>query len=264
MNDNSLRMCTECGTQYPDNYSDNVCIICADERQSVPQSGQTWTTHEKLLEKHSVKIKKINDQLYEFTVNPRFSIGQRALFVISEQGNIMWDCIPLLDEGVIEFIKSKGGLKAIAISHPHYYSIMKMWAETFDCKILIHGGDKQWVVNGGNSVEYWSGRELDLWDTLKLHNIGGHFDGSSIIEIPWMSEKGTLLIGDTMYLSPSLKHFAIMRSYPNRIPLPISEIKRIETRFENISFDTIYGFYSYQNVEKNAKEVLRNSIARYQ
>ncbi|MGG5210072.1 hypothetical protein ACQWU4_14165 [Chryseobacterium sp. MIQD13] len=264
MESNTLRMCTECGTQYPDSYTGNVCIICADERQSVPQSGQSWTTHDKLLENHSVKIKKINDNLYEFTVNPRFSIGQRALFVISEHGNLMWDCIPLIDEGVIEFIKSKGGLKTIALSHPHYYSIMRMWAETFDCKILIHENDKEWVVNRGNSVEYWSGEELELWDTLKLHNIGGHFDGSSIIEIPWMSENGTLLIGDTMYLSPSMKHFAIMRSYPNRIPLPLSEIKKIENRFENIRFDTIYGFYSYQNVEKNAKEILKDSISKYQ
>ncbi|KMQ60644.1 hypothetical protein ACM40_12825 [Chryseobacterium sp. BLS98] len=264
MKSNTLRMCTECGTQYPDSYPGNVCIICEDERQSVPQSGQSWTTHDKLLEKHSVKIKKINDNLYEFTVNPRFSIGQRALFIISENGNIMWDCIPLLDEGVIEFIKSKGGLRKIALSHPHYYSIMRMWAETFDCSVLIHEKDKEWVVNGGNSVEYWSGDQTELWNGLKIHNIGGHFDGSSVIEIPWMNEKGTLLIGDTMYLSPSLKHFAVMRSYPNRIPLPLSEIKKIEKRFENINFDAIYGFYSYQNVEKEAKEILRSSFSRYQ
>ncbi|CAH0281791.1 hypothetical protein [Chryseobacterium sp. Bi04] len=135
--DNKLKMCAECGTQYPESYTDNACIICEDERQAVPQSGQSWISHEKLLEEHSVKIKKINNNLYEFVVNPRFSIGQRALFVISEDGNILWNCIPLLDEGVVEFIKSKGGLKAIAISHPHYYSIMKMWAEAFNSKIYI-------------------------------------------------------------------------------------------------------------------------------
>ena len=30
--------------------------------------------------------------------------------------------VPLSDEPAIEFIKSKGGLKAIAFSHPHFYS----------------------------------------------------------------------------------------------------------------------------------------------
>lgn len=264
MNNTSLKVCTECGTQYPENYSGNNCMICEDERQAVPQSGQSWTTYEQLLEKHSVKIKKMNDRLYEFVVNPRFSIGQRALFVISESGNLLWDCIPLIDDEVIEFIQSKGGLKGIAISHPHYYSMMRMWAEAFNSTIYIHEKDKEWVVNGGNSVEYWKGDHMNLWDRLKLHNIGGHFDGSSILEIPEMSEKGTLLIGDTMYLSPSMKHFATMRSYPNRIPLPLSEVKRIEKRFDEISFDTIYGFYSYQNVEKNAKEVVKNSFSKYE
>lgn len=263
MNDNHLKMCTECGIQYPENYKSNLCIICDDERQAVPQSGQLWTTHEKLLENHSIKIKKLNDNLYELLVNPKFSIGQRALFVLSENGNILWDCIPLLDEATIEFIKGKGGLKAIAFSHPHYYSNMKMWAEAFNCKVYIHEKDKEWVVNGGDFVEYWNGKDLSLWDQLKLHNIGGHFEGSSIIQIPWMSETGALLIGDTMYLSPSMKHFATMRSYPNRIPLPLNEIKRIEKRFEEISYDTIYGFYSYQNVEKTAKEIVRSSFDKY-
>ncbi|ASK32165.1 MBL fold metallo-hydrolase [Chryseobacterium sp. T16E-39] len=230
----------------------------------MPQSGQTWTTHEKLLEKHSVKIKKINEHLYELLVNPGFSIGQRALLILSESGNILWDCIPLLDEGLVEFINTKGGLKAIAFSHPHYYSNMKMWAETFNCTIYIHENDRQWVANGGDFIEYWPGNQLELWDQLKLHNIGGHFEGSSIIEIPWMSENGTLLIGDTMYLSPSMKHFATMRSYPNRIPLPLHEIRRIEKRFEEIQYDTIYGFYPYQNVNNNAKEIVRSSFAAYQ
>ncbi|WBV56173.1 hypothetical protein PFY10_18420 [Chryseobacterium daecheongense] len=263
MNDNHLKMCTECGIQYPESYQGNLCLICNDERQSVPQSGQSWTAHEKLLEKHSIKIKKLNNNLYELVVNPRFSIGQRALLVLSKNGNILWDCIPLLDEAAIAFINSKGGLKAIAFSHPHYYSNMKMWADTFNSKIYIHQNDKEWVVNGGDFVEYWTGHQLNLWNQLKLHNIGGHFEGSSVIEIPWMSENGTLLIGDTMYLSPSMNHFATMRSYPNRIPLPLNEIKRIEKRFEEINYDTIYGFYSYQNVEKNAREVVEKSFSRY-
>lgn len=264
MNHNHLKVCTACGTQYPEDHTENKCIICEDERQAVPQSGQSWTTHEKLLEKHSVKIKKINDKLYEFLVNPTFSIGQRAFLIISENGNVLWDCIPLLDEGAIEFIKSKGGLEAIAFSHPHYYSNMRMWAEAFNCKIYIHEKDQEWVVSKGSYIEYWNGDYIELWDQLKLHHIGGHFEGSSVIEIPWMSENGILLIGDTMYLSPSMKHFATMRSYPNRIPLPLNEIRRIEKRFDEITFDTIYGFYSYQNVENNAKEIVRSSFEKYQ
>jgi hypothetical protein len=78
-----------------------------------------------------------------------------------------------------------------------------------------------------------------------------------------MSVKGTILSGDTVYLSLSKKHYAIMYSYPNRIPLPISEIKRIKKRFESLEFDSIYGFFSYQNVIGTARELLETSLNRY-
>jgi hypothetical protein len=63
---------------------------------------------------------------------PSFAIGQRALLVLTPSGNILWDCIALINEPTIEFIKSKGGLKAIAFSHPHYYTTMNEWAERFN------------------------------------------------------------------------------------------------------------------------------------
>jgi len=71
---------------------------------------------------------------------------------------VLWDCIPLLDELVIEFIKSKGGLKAIAFSHPHFYSNMHEWAETFDCPVYIHQNDEQHIMVKGERIRLWPGR----------------------------------------------------------------------------------------------------------
>lgn len=260
---NDPKLCTTCGTQFPLNSDIEICSICAEERQYVPRSGQSWTTHRQLLKNHTNKIVQLNDNLYEIVIEPSFAIGQRAFLVLSESGNVLWDCIPLLDEKTINFINSKGGIKAIAISHPHYYSNMNDWAETFNCSIYIHKKDAPYIANFGNRVLLWEGNEKIVWDDLKLINIGGHFDGSSVMIISSMSKDGTMLTGDTMYLSLSKKHFAIMYSYPNRIPLPISEIKRIKERLNAISFDTIYGFYSYQNVIGNAKEILKISFERY-
>src|SRR5699024_8297664 len=124
--------------------------------------------------------------------------GQRALFILSNEGNILWDCFPLLTEGTVEFIKSKGGLDAIAFSHPHYYSNMNHWAETFNCPIYIHHKDEEWIMNKGSHVSLWEGYEKPLWDDMRLINIGGHFPGSSILRAPSLSEKGTIFYGDTL------------------------------------------------------------------
>ena len=42
-------------------------------------------------------------------MKPAFGIAQRALLVESPGGNVLWDCLPLLDE-MAAFVESRGGL----------------------------------------------------------------------------------------------------------------------------------------------------------
>src|SRR5207249_6364918 len=62
-------------------------------------------------------------------IDPPFAIGQRALFARSAGGNLLWDCVPLLDPAVEECFQALGGISAIAISHPHYYASMVQRSE---------------------------------------------------------------------------------------------------------------------------------------
>jgi hypothetical protein len=256
-------ICSTCGTSYPEDLIPETCTICLDERQWVPPGGQSWTKPEELLAKHSVKLNRLQDRLYEMEINPMFAIGQRALLVLSEEGNVLWDCIPLLDEMAIEFIKSKGGLKAIAFSHPHFYSNMNEWAAVFNCPVYIHEKDEQHIMVKGKHVCLWSGNEMQLWDGMRLINMGGHFEGSSIIHVPFLSKAGTIICGDTLFLSPNKKHFSVVYSSPNRIPLPLAEMKRIKKRFDQIPFDSFYGYIKTQNLNKDVKRILETSMERY-
>ena len=176
---------------------------------------------------------------------------------------MLWDCIPLLDELTIEFIKSKGGLKAICFSHPHFYSNMNNWAETFNCPIYIHENDAEHIMSKSEHIKLWQGNEWELWDGIKIMLIGGHFEGSSILHVPFLSKEGAIICGDTLFLSPSKKHFSVVRSSPNRIPLPLSEMERIQKKCDSISFDSFYGYVTIQNLEENVKEILERSFKRY-
>jgi len=42
-------------------------------------------------------------------------------------------------------IKQKGGLKAIVISHPHYYTTYANWATVFECPVYIAYDDRKWL-----------------------------------------------------------------------------------------------------------------------
>ncbi|MEO6721225.1 MAG: MBL fold metallo-hydrolase [Ferruginibacter sp.] len=260
---NNSNICITCGTYYPAAQTPELCITCLDERQYIPVTGQGWTTPEELKRKHSVKFNKLQDNLYELEINPMFAIGQRALLVLSPNGNVLWDCIPLLDELTIDFIRSKGGLKAIGFSHPHYYSNMNEWAEIFDCPVYIHESDGGCIVDKGSHIQLWPGDEIHLWDNIRIINIGGHFSGSSILHVPSLSKEGAIICGDTLFLSPGKKHFSVMYSYPNRMPLPLHEMQRVKQRFDSISFDAFYGYQNIQNLRENVKEIFAVSMSRY-
>jgi len=256
-------ICATCGTQYAAGAVPGICPICADDRQFVPESGQAWTNSRQLQQRHSVLIRQLYPQVYEIKIIPDFAIAQRAFLVITPDGNILWDCIPLLNEELVSFIRSKGGLKAIAFSHPHYYSNMNEWASEFDCPVYIHEKEEEWIYNKGPHVRTWEGGEKTICEGIRLIHTGGHFPGSAVLHVPTLSPGGVLLCGDTLYIARSKQHIAVQYSYPNHIPLPAKIVRDIYERLLQLPFDTLHGAFDWQNLTGNAREVLEASLQRY-
>ena len=75
----------------------------------------------------------------------------------AEHGNYLWDLVSFLDEKTKQKILDLGGLKGIAISHPHYYCNMADWAAAFDCPIHLPVSDREWVMQPNSHIEYWEG-----------------------------------------------------------------------------------------------------------
>jgi hypothetical protein len=254
-------LCTACGILYPESASPpSRCIICEDERQFVPRAGQGWITPEKLAGDHFNAFRRIAPGLFGFSTTPRFAIGQRALLIITASGNVLWDCVSFLDEATVEIIQSLGGLKAIAISHPHFYGSMAAWGRTFDCPVLVHRADQQWVVEPDPCIEFWCGEKTNILPGITLHQLGGHFPGSTVLN--W-TDRRALLTGDTMLVTWDRRHVSFMWSYPNYIPLPGAEVARIGKRLEALDFDTIHSAFWELDVEQGARAVVERSVARF-
>ena len=113
--------CEQCGAQFPESDEPPVsCPVCEDERQFVNWKGQTWVAREDLTKRHKL-VWREDLGILGVGVEPSFAIGQRALLVREPDGCVLWDCVPLLTAEAVEHIRSLGGLKAIAVWHPHYY-----------------------------------------------------------------------------------------------------------------------------------------------
>ena len=180
-------ICETCGVQFSEsNQPPAACLICEDDRQYVGPSGQNWTTLQQMQGNFHNKTFEVNDQIISIgPTQPKFAIGQRALLIKTPHGNVLWDCITLLDDTSRAVIDQHGGISMIAISHPHFYDTMVEWAQAFQCKILLHQADQKWVMRKDKAakdhVEFWSGNSKQLNDSLELVRLGGHFAGSCIL-----------------------------------------------------------------------------------
>lgn len=116
-------ICETCGTQFAASENEPAaCPVCLDERQYVGHDGQRWTTLDALRRTHRNVIAEAEPNLHTIHPQPKAGIGQRAFVVRTPAGNLLWDCVPPLDDATIAAVNALGDLAGIAISHPHYYS----------------------------------------------------------------------------------------------------------------------------------------------
>jgi hypothetical protein len=138
-------ICVTCGVEYPPASTPPArCSICEDDRQYVGANGQEWTTLDLLRASHQNEIGSEEDGVWWIHTTPAFAIGQRAYLVRTGEGNLLWDCVTLIDADTIDWAQQQGGIRAMAVSHPHYYSTMLQWSQAFgNCPIWIHEDDRQ-------------------------------------------------------------------------------------------------------------------------
>jgi hypothetical protein len=258
-------ICVQCGTQFAETPQPPAgCPICEDERQFVRHGGQEWTTLKQLAVDHHNRFEEKAPKLFGIGTEPEFAIGQRALLLQSPGGNLLWDCISLLDKETIEAVEARGGIRAIAISHPHFYSAMVEWADQFDAQIFLHSQDRQWGMRQSSRIQFWERSTFSLWDDLTLINCGGHFDGGTVLHWPaGASGKGAVLTGDIITVVEDRRYVSFMRSYPNLIPLGPTAIHRILEMIRPFQFDQVYGAWWEANVLSNAKTAVIRSAERY-
>jgi hypothetical protein len=259
-------ICTACGMQYPPaDAPPSQCTICEEERQFIPPGGQSWTTLSRLRVGHFNVFHEHEPGVLGIGTQPHFAIGQRALLVCTAHGNVLWDCISFIDDATVTLIKGLGGLAAMAISHPHFYTSMIEWSRAFGhVPIYLHAADQRWVMRPDAAIKHWRGETLTLLPDVTLIRCGGHFPGGTVLHWSKGAEaRGLLCSSDIATVAVDRKFLSFMRSYPNLIPLSAKQVIGIGKALEPFTFDTIYGHFFDRVIARNAKQALANSVRRY-
>lgn len=260
-------ICVTCGVQYPEaEQPPAACPICEDERQFVGWEGQQWTTLQAMqAEGYRNRLADEEDALTSILTVPRFAIGQRALLVRTPGGNLLWDCVTYLDRATIDGVRARGGIAAIAISHPHYYAANVEWSEAFGgTPVYIHAADRSWVMRPSPRIVFWTGATARPLPGLELVHLGGHFDGGAVLHWPGGANgRGVLLSGDVIQVVQDRRSVSFMYSYPNFIPLARAEVERIAATARRYRFDRIYGAFDGRQILTAAGEAVQRSASRY-
>ena len=261
-------ICLACGVEYDrETYDAQRCDICLDERQYVRWDGQAWTTLDILGREHSNRVESEGPGLVGIWTQPQVAIGQRALLVQGREANVLWDCISYLDEATVDAIRQRGGVDAIAVSHPHFYGSMMTWSQAFgDVPVFVHADDERWVPDhaGRDNVVFWEGVTREIADGLTLVNAGVHFDGGTVLH--WSDGAdgaGALLSGDIFQVVMDRAHVGFMYSYPNLIPEKPDVILTALDRVRDLPFAAVYGGWWRRNITVDAMTAIERSADRY-
>lgn len=257
-------VCATCGTQHPEAERMTDCPVCRDERQYVGWEGQRWTTAVEIAATHEIRFTDCAGVM-TLSLEPGFAIGQRALLIPQQGGLVMWECLPTVTDAALARIAGLGGVQAIAISHPHFYSAMYAWATALGgVPIYLHEADQDWLAFDSPSVRLWDGDRFALSDSLELVHLPGHFDGSAGL---WWKDGprpgGSLFPGDALQVAMDRRFVSFMRSYPNLIPLGPKALARLEAHVEPLRFADLYGSFAGREIIGDAKARVEASFARY-
>jgi hypothetical protein len=260
--DGSVVLCATCGVEHAE--ATGTCAICADERQWVPGGGQAWTSLRELREAgHRVQVAELEKDLYGLTVEPSVAIGQQAHLVCTPEGCVLWDVPPFIDRPAVDRVREHGPVLAIVASHPHMFGVQSAWSHALEqAPILVCEPLLDWVQRPDAAITPWRGRR-EIAPGLVLHELGGHFIGSSVLH--WAAGadgRGVLLSSDTIHGNPDGQTTTFMRSYPNRIPFSAAVVERLAAGVGDLAFERIYDNFG-RGPKRDAAAAVQRSAERY-
>ena len=138
-----LWTCETCGAQFLGQRkpASIPCPICEDERQYVNWKGQTWLTPgtgRALTGSSGATISASRHRRSSL-------VCDRPARAAGAAGGRLRDVglHAAGDAEAVAHVRSLGGLKAIAISHPHYYGAVADWSEAFGgVPVYLHADDR--------------------------------------------------------------------------------------------------------------------------
>lgn len=243
-------VCRNCGF-WQRHFAEPIdCPLCKDARHVLPPNGWSFYALKNAREAFPMHWEEMLPGLWRFWNDPVDGIGSHSYFIQNPHGNIIFEGATVYSEAALEFMKTLGGVRFAAASHPHTYGALWQLQDHFEANIALHPADLEWTV--AQRVTHPFDEKLELSPGLRLLHAGVHFAGQAFL---FDQDHGILFCGDALKfeLAQDDTRRAISisshKSFVRSVPLTPREAESYRSVFQQFPFDKTYSpFEQVHNV----------------
>jgi hypothetical protein len=237
--------CTNCGhwQRWPA-PGPQVCPVCADVRNALPEHGFEFVTPKQADELvtgfwRPTAVAGIT----EFGTEPRFGLDSRGWVIETDAGLVGFECAPWYTHAMLAELRrmaaEKGGFDVLASSHVHGYgALWQLQLELEPATVCVGVRDLEWTK--AFRVTWPADDVLELAPDLTLHRTGGHFPGHSVLHD---SRRGVLFCGDSLKVDlggdGNPVGLSAHKAFHAQIPLSHGELREYLAVVAELEFDAV-------------------------
>lgn len=221
------------------------CPVCTDVRNDLPEDGWEFLTVDVVQSRVRGQWRQLDRDMMAFSVTPPFGLNGTGWLLLQPEGNIAFEAAPFYTNEMLAEIERLGGIRILAASHVHGYGALWQLQDAFRPDILAIQKDDLNLTKAFRVTSPYDDT-FDLGQGRKLHHVGGHYAGQSVLHD---ADRRILFSGDAFKVDQDAagNNIAVSthKAFHKAIPLTPCEVRHYRAVIGELDFDTICTPFEY-------------------
>ena len=221
------------------------CPVCTDTRNDLPEDGWRFLTVQDVRSSLTGHWRQLRDDMVAFSTTPPLGLNGTGWLLLHPQGNVAFEAAPFYTDAMLAEIERLGGIRFLAASHVHGYGALWQLQDCFRPEVLAIQKEDLWLTKAFRVTCPYD-ETLQLLPNLTLHQVGGHYEGQSVLHD---AQRKILFCGDAFKVDQDSagRNLAVSthKAFHKNIPLTPAETWRYRQVIAALDFDSVCTPFEY-------------------